>query len=53
MKNYLLEWGHGEATNQILKGEEHREERREEHREERGEEHREECGEEHGEVMGK
>ena len=49
MKNYHLEWGHGEATNEILKGEEHREERREEHREEHEEEHR----EEHGEVMGK
>ena len=44
MKNYHLEWGHGEATNQILKGEE----RGQKH----GEERREECGEEHGEEHG-
>ena len=36
VKNYHLEWGHGETTNQILKGEDHREEH--------GEEHGEECG---------
>ena len=46
MKNYHLEWGHGEATNQIFKGEERREEHGEEHREEHTEEYAEERTEE-------